>query len=86
MLGPISSLEMAGHLTSSRRLSVAALTCSLAACEAPTVDARVGAGDPAKGNNVVAAIECGAFYAIPGIPGANGIVGPSLAAFLYSLR
>jgi cytochrome c1 len=42
---------------------------------------RVRGGNPAAGRSIVAAIGCGACHEIPGIPGADGIVGPSLAGF-----
>ena len=38
-------------------------------------------GDPAHGREVIAAVECGACHTIPGVRGANGIVGPPLAGF-----
>jgi cytochrome c2 len=36
-------------------------------------------GDPARGRALVAARSCGACHAIPGIEGAHGVIGPSLA-------
>lgn len=38
-------------------------------------------GDAAKGRELVAAVGCGTCHAIPGVPGANGIVGPPLNTF-----
>jgi cytochrome c1 len=42
---------------------------------------RVVGGDPEAGRAVIAAIACGVCHTIPGIRGANGIVGPSLDQF-----
>ena len=41
----------------------------------------VAGGDPAQGRALVAAVECGVCHVIPGIPGADGIVGPTLEGF-----
>ena len=38
-------------------------------------------GDPEAGARAIARIECGVCHTIPGIPGARGIVGPSLEGF-----
>lgn len=38
-------------------------------------------GDPDKGRRIVADIGCGACHVIPGVPGARGVVGPSLKGF-----
>ena len=38
-----------------------------------------GAGDPTVGQTLVAQKGCGACHIIPGVPGATGTVGPSLA-------
>lgn len=57
------------------------LGIALAGCDAampPKVDQ---SGDPAKGRAVIASVGCGACHEIPGVPGAAGIVGPSLDAF-----
>jgi cytochrome c2 len=35
-------------------------------------------GDPARGRALIAARHCGACHEIPSIPGAEGVVGPSL--------
>ena len=53
---------------------------SCGAAQAPARD-RLSGGDPDAGREVVAAIGCGACHAIPGVPGARGTVGPSLAGF-----
>lgn len=38
-------------------------------------------GDRSDGRRVIKAFECGVCHTIPGIAGADGIVGPSLAGF-----
>jgi cytochrome c551/c552 len=56
---------------------------SLAAChteEAP-VDHKVVSGNERTGKAIVTAVDCGVCHVIPGIDGAHGIVGPSLAKF-----
>lgn len=60
---------------------MAAICLSGCSDEGPAHGARVLAGDPVAGRAIVASIGCGACHAIPGIPGADGIVGPSLAGF-----
>ena len=55
----------------------------LAACEqaeAPAQQRMIGA-DPEAGRAAIAAVACGICHVIPGIRGANGVVGPSLAGF-----
>jgi mono/diheme cytochrome c family protein len=42
---------------------------------------RVIKGDSARGRAVIASVGCGACHEIPGLAGARGIVGPSLAGF-----
>lgn len=54
----------------------------LAACQpsVPVQQQIVGA-DPERGRQAIAAIGCGACHRIPGVQGADGIVGPSLEEF-----
>ena len=40
---------------------------------------RVAGGDPARGERAIAAYGCGSCHVIPGVPAAEGRVGPSLA-------
>jgi cytochrome c1 len=60
-----------------------ALLLWLAACEQAELPAqqRVIGGDEKAGRDVIVAVACGICHVIPGIPGANGIVGPSLDGF-----
>jgi cytochrome c1 len=55
----------------------------LAACEPLEVPSRnrVLGGDAENGRAAVERIACGVCHEIPGIAGANGVVGPSLAHF-----
>jgi mono/diheme cytochrome c family protein len=55
----------------------------LAACDGGGIpdEQRVIGGDVVAGRAVIAAIECGVCHRIPGIRGANGIVGPPLDDF-----
>lgn len=55
----------------------------LAACDQVQIPAqqRVVGADQEAGRAVIAAVACGICHVIPGIRGANGIVGPSLAGF-----
>ena len=41
----------------------------------------VPGGDPARGRRLVAEYGCGGCHVVPGVPGAVGGVGPSLAGF-----
>jgi cytochrome c len=41
--------------------------------------AKLTGGDPAAGKVVIQKHGCGACHAIPGVPGANGTVGPALS-------
>jgi mono/diheme cytochrome c family protein len=62
--------------------TVLAIFCLAASSEAETpASQRVIQGDQAKGRVVVMRVGCGACHEIPGIQGADGIVGPSLDAF-----
>jgi cytochrome c oxidase assembly factor CtaG/cytochrome c2 len=68
--------------TVSAILGVAAVVL-LAGCGRPSeslVDQRVG-GDEEQGRAVLAAWGCGTCHTIPGVPRADGLVGPSLAGF-----
>ncbi|MCW5622500.1 MAG: c-type cytochrome [Burkholderiales bacterium] len=52
-------------------------------CDArdPDQTAQPGAGDARAGRRAIAQIECGVCHVIPGVPGARGQVGPTLAGF-----
>ena len=63
--------------------TVAGLLLALGACESggPVLRHRVTDGSPSRGQQAVAQYGCGGCHAIPGVPGARGRVGPSLAGF-----
>lgn len=54
-----------------------ALALALGAC----AQGGAGGGDPARGRIVIVRMACGSCHVIPGIEGADGRVGPSLAGF-----
>jgi hypothetical protein len=65
------------------RGAVCALLLGIGGCgqdEAP-VHQRIFGGNPERGRLMIARIGCGVCHEIPGIRGARGIVGPSLARF-----
>ena len=55
----------------------------LGACNDANIPAgqRIIAGDPEAGRAIIAEVECGVCHTIPGVAGANGIVGPPLEEF-----
>lgn len=56
----------------------------LAACHKPSPAAlAAGRGDPERGRQQIHAYGCGSCHIIPGIAGANGLVGPPLNHFAY---
>jgi cytochrome c1 len=65
-----------------RPVATAALSFCLLACSAPEParEPRV-VGDPEAGARVIARVACGVCHRIPGVPGARGVAGPSLAGF-----
>jgi cytochrome c1 len=69
-----------GGSATARRVPIAAILLSaLAACgSAIPPDRRVLDGDAERGRQAIAEVGCGVCHRIPGIDGANGIVGPSL--------
>ncbi len=61
---------------------LSAVACLLlAGCDDNYRALAVPNGDAAKGERLLAQFQCGSCHAIPGIPGATGGAGPSLAAF-----
>jgi cytochrome c len=59
-----------------------ALVLAITACAEQAPSSRI-AGDPDAGAAIIASVACGVCHTIPGIPGANGIVAPSLQGFAY---
>ena len=70
--------RLSRHVTGAVLFLLTVAGCSQS--EIPPEQRVVGA-DPAAGRAVIAAVACGVCHVIPGIQGANGIVGPSLAGF-----
>lgn len=65
------------------RLVVALVAAGAAACRDPGVTPRVAVagGEPGRGRALVGGYGCGGCHIVPGVPGAVGRVGPSLANF-----
>lgn len=70
------------------RLAVALATLALAPCVVGCDDARganvasanrITGGDADRGRELMRAYGCGSCHSIPGVAGANGLVGPPLA-------
>lgn len=63
-----------------RRCLTIAVLAALAACaeEEPVEAHRVPGGDPERGRLLIAAYGCGSCHIVPGISGADGVVGPPL--------
>ncbi|MEV4703125.1 c-type cytochrome [Actinoplanes sp. NPDC049316] len=63
--------------------ATAALLLAPAACAAvpPGPPAEVPDGDPARGERLISTYGCGSCHTVPGVKGANGLVGPPLTKF-----
>ncbi|WP_199516679.1 c-type cytochrome [Nucisporomicrobium flavum] len=63
--------------------ATAALLLAPAACAAvpPAPPPEVPAGDPARGARLIDSYGCGSCHTVPGIKGADGLVGPPLTKF-----
>lgn len=67
-----------------RALAVIAIVCALgAACSsAPrTPPPQLEGGDPARGANLITSYGCATCHVVPGVRGADGLVGPPLTSF-----
>lgn len=53
--------------------------CSHPGSSAPAAAAKTG--DPARGRQLIASYGCGSCHEVPGVSGANGLVGPPLNQF-----
>jgi cytochrome c2 len=63
-------------------LSVMIVLSAIVGCEgARGPDHRTTVGDPARGRELIAQLQCGACHAIPGVRAARGSVGPPLEGF-----
>ena len=84
MLRPQTNGHGNGGIAGPWRLAATSLILlGLAACDPAEIPAkqRVIGGDKEAGRAAIEAMACGICHVIPGIRGANGIVGPSLAGF-----
>lgn len=63
----------------SRTLCAFLLALSASGCAKEEAPVRVAGGDAERGLHLVRQYQCGACHAIPGVPGAGGDAGPSLA-------
>lgn len=65
-----------------KRAGLALFGCGLlAACGEQAAEQRVMTGDAEAGRRAIARLECGVCHVVPGVRGARGSVGPSLAGF-----
>ena len=92
-----SSSHSAGRMPPSERRTPARPRCTgarfwgtllvplllISACDESheAIDKRVADARPAAGKAIIFSVGCGVCHIIPGIPGANGTVGPSLEGF-----
>jgi cytochrome c len=62
-----------------------AIAMVLAGCDGATdtgkYDVAATGGDPARGKVLIRSYSCGSCHTIPGVRGANGLVGPPLTSF-----
>jgi cytochrome c2 len=75
---------MTSHARTSRALRAALAAAALAfagGCERGERVVVPTGGDPERGRTLIAAYDCGACHAIPGVRGARGVVGPPLDRF-----
>jgi cytochrome c len=67
-----------------KRDIVIGLVILLAACHQKGKPAlTVPGGDPDRGKQQIVAYGCGSCHVVPGVPGANSLVGPPLNHFAY---
>lgn len=77
-------MVLAGHIREFSfpgDIAAAVLALALAGCDGGAPPQGAETGDPGKGRTVIASVGCGVCHEIPGVPGAAGIVAPSLSAF-----
>ena len=59
---------------------------ALGGCHRDGPGGLVAGGNPDRGKSGIVAYGCGACHTIPGVPGARGLLGPSLAQFAQRQR
>lgn len=64
-------------------VAAAALVFAPAGCStlSPTPPAEVPSGDPGRGAQLINRYGCGSCHTVPGVKGADGLVGPPLTKF-----
>jgi cytochrome c1 len=62
-------------------LALAGTVLLVAGCAHDDPGRPVAGGDPAAGKRLIVAYGCGACHIVPGVSGANGLVGPPLNHF-----
>ena len=62
-------------------LSCGALLPVVGGCRDGSPTVAVAGGNPRAGKDAIVAFGCGACHTIPGVPGAQGMVGPPLTGF-----
>lgn len=69
--------------TTGARLVLCAAAAVLAACSSapPAPPAEVSDGNPARGARLIQEYGCGSCHRVPGVDGADGLVGPPLTDF-----
>jgi cytochrome c len=78
-----------GHRTSRRRtgtvLAAVVVALAFAACQdgEPSARSTVATGDPQLGRDLLESYGCGSCHTIPGVKGANALVGPPLTSFAH---
>lgn len=82
-MDPFATFDKEGVKRAAKFAGLMALLLPLGACEEASipVEQRIVGANPEAGRQVIAAIECGVCHRIPGVRGANGIVGPPLDEF-----
>lgn len=82
-MAPLVRSTKAKTRRTAKCIAAVLLPVLLSACEENSfpVEQRIIGGNPEAGRRVIAAIECGVCHQIPGVRGANGIVGPPLEEF-----
>lgn len=69
----------------SKRGLMLAAALAVCACTHGGYEPVVSDGDLERGRQAIAELECGACHVVPGVPGAWGRVGPTLAGFRSSI-
>src|SRR4051794_15642737 len=66
-----------------RLRNMLALVALVSACGGKARDTLITGGDPGRGKSQIVAYGCGSCHVIPGVSGANGLLGPPLSKFAH---